>query len=398
MWPRPIILLGFLLLVALACANPPRAAVAFVDVKFDDKVAIWSLLLDQRYDRVIAITSGVGAHGEAAAELEEYLEAQNEIAKVRFPVNKIQILRGTNPLPKPPPHEKWWGGRSQKATTFAGDAALRRALHGYEVAVFQIAPTTPEQVQTVIKAADPGSIKTYFLLHGYNSRQSDMATQTNFLRSLRSWVIEQHPNAEVYLSSSFDSYPAKNGGKQPLESIAGMVPQRDVEQALRDPFWSSQLLRAYKQGYALAPFPITDQRQLDEMIYDARMHPLEHKDFRDLIVKYIQEKVVDYRASGQSEPPVVRRLRYTHVPEFTGGTTLELADANHIAAFHRFLDQRRASGMSVKNVVYPAGPHPEGATVDFVEANGSDHHGKMLQGADTGKDLEFIKQLARFAA
>ena len=90
------------------------------------------------------------------------------------------------------------------------------------------------------------------------------------------------------------------------------------------------------------------------------------------------------------------RLRYTLLPEFTGPSTSELADANHIAAFHRYLDgvaSGRGSGMYVKPVMYPAGPHPKDIKVPFEDA-GQEMHGMLLKGADRDLDLSYIKRLA----
>ena len=294
-------LIGLIVLIASVLADDRRVAVAFVDVKFDDKVAVWSLLLDQRYSKVVAITTGIDAHGKAAHELETYLEQQNAMANVRFDSNKIQVLAGSNGLGEPAPHEEWWKDGGTAEVDSASEARLQRALHGNKVRVFQIAPTHPELVQRVINAADPDSIDAYMLLHGYNSKQVNMEWQTYFLRNLRSWVLSRNPRAEVYFTSSFDSYAAKNGGKQLFSEISRMSPARDVEQAMRDPFWSRQLLRAYEKGLTPTPFVEQDAVKLDNIIYNARTQPEKYQAWRDHIANYIQNKVLGRHPPRRAE-------------------------------------------------------------------------------------------------
>lgn len=311
LWP---VLIGVFLSVASVCTD--NVAVAFVDVKFDDKAAIWSLLLDRRYDRVIAVTSGINEHGQAAQELHQYLERQNAMASIKFNPNKIEVLRGTNALQESAPHEKWWQGNPSLATDAADYGKLQRALHGSRVRVFQLAPTTPDQVRTLIDAADAGSIDSYMLLHGYNSRQINMEWQTYFLRNLRSWLVARDPHADVYFTTSFDSYAAKNGGKQLISDIHGMFPEKDLKQALQDPFWSRQLLKAHQEGLTSTPFPQQDVKKLDDLIYQARTQPEKYKAWRDYISHYIQNEVLAHHPETSGESRVLGRLRYTLLPEF----------------------------------------------------------------------------------
>ena len=110
MWFQPlsIIVFGFAIFATLANAAG-HVAVAFTDVKFDDKAAVWSLLLDRRYDKVVAIISGVNARGQAAWELHQYVGRQNRVPNVnRFDPNKLTILEGTNALGGAVSHEAWW--------------------------------------------------------------------------------------------------------------------------------------------------------------------------------------------------------------------------------------------------------------------------------------------------
>ncbi|SPO24609.1 uncharacterized protein UTRI_03878 [Ustilago trichophora] len=387
--PFPSLLVGLVLLIASVCAS--NVAVAFVDVKFDDKAAVWSLLLDRRYDKVIAITSGVNAHGQAAHELQSYLDRQNDMANVKFDSGKVQILEGSNVLRANAPHEAWWQGQPSMPLDTAERKVLRSALHGNRVRVFQIAPTDPEQVQMVINAADKGSIDSYMLLHGYNSRQVNMEWQTYFLRNLRKWLQAASPRAEVYFTTSFDSYAAKNGGKQPIEAIQHMFPDRDLDQAMKDPFWSTQLLRAYPR-YTNTEFAVTDKRMLDNIIFHARKYPNgKWKLWRDQIAEYVKG-VLDEHPDPRHDDVLLSRLRHTLLPEFTGPSTLELADANHVAAFHRHLDGD--TNMHWKPVAYPVGPHEAGQKVSFEDATNQELHGWMLKGADRDADLLHIKRLA----
>ncbi|GAC94015.1 hypothetical protein PHSY_001584 [Pseudozyma hubeiensis SY62] len=396
MWFQRVSLLALsvLLLSVAVRANPPTAAVAFVDVKLDDKAAVWSLLLDQRYSKVIAITTGINEHRRAAYELDQYVDRQNAMANVKFNKDKLEILQGSNPLPSSAPHEAWWGGQPGLRVAAADESTLRRRLHGYRVSVLQIAPTAPGQVQAVLDAADRGSIVSYMLLHGYNSRQASMRDQTSFLRNLRSWVKANNPNAEVYFTSSMDTYAAKNGGKQPYTAIQHMFPRQDLDQAMRDPFWSSQLLKAHKQeGLDIPEFPIQDQQQLDDIILQARTHPNHPNSaaWRNYITQYINTALAN-NPGRDTDNLVLTRLRHTHLPEFSGDATLELADAAHIAAFHRFQDG--GSNMHAEPVRFAAGPHAEGAKVDFSPATGNELHGYLVRGADRDEDLAYIKQLA----
>lgn len=395
MWLRPIstILIGFAILVTLVSADPPKAAIAFVDVKFDDKAAVWSLLLDHRYSKVIAVTTGVNDHGRAAFELDGYLNRQNAMANIQFDKNKLQILQGSNPLGKAAPHEAWWDGLARLRIAAADRSSLRRSLHGYHVSVFQIAPTAPEQVEAVLRAADPGSIDSYMLLHGYNSRQASMEAQTSFLRRLRTWVQANNPEAEVFFTSSMDTYAEKNGGKQPYSAIQHMFPRHDLDQAMQDPFWSSQLLRAHKQrDLNIAPFPVQDKEQLDSIIYYARTNP-EHPNsqlWRAAIRDYIWTALAN-NPGKEKDNLVLTRLLHTHLPEFTGDATLELADAAHIASFHRY--QAGGSGMQAEPIEFSAHAPAEGEKVRFFPAT-SELHGYLLRGANRDQDLAYIKYLA----
>lgn len=395
--PLPVILFGLLSLAALVWADRPLAAVAFVDVKFDDKAAVWSLLLDRRYSKVIAITSGVNAHGQAALELQQYLQRQNDMANVKFDMNKFEVMQGTNALAEAAPHERWWKGQPVTTVTEAYEASMRQRLHGYRVRVFQIAPTHPDQIQAVLQAADRGSVETYMLLHGYNSRQVNKEWETYFLRNLRSWVYGNNPQASVFFTSSADSYATGNGGKQPFTAIQHMFPEHDLDQAMKDPFWSGQLLRTHKLDVEnkIPAFPVQDQKQLDEIIYNARVHPNDpvSKQWREYLRKYI-ENALKYNPGKEDQIMTLWRLRNTHLPEFSGPTTLELADASHIAAFHRYMDGGRRSGMWTEPVAYPPGPHAEGKKVQFVPATQDELHGLLLKGANRDQDLAYIKRLA----
>lgn len=405
MWFRPVpaLLLGVLLCVAAVCANDDRkVAVALVDVKFDDKAAIWSLLLDPQYKRVVAITTGIEKHGEATWELKQYLARQNQMARVKFDPSKIEIFRGTNPLPKVPPHEVWWNENPKESTYEATEERLRAELHGNKVRVFQIAPTHPDIVQRIINAADPGSIDTYMLLHGYNSRQFNAEWMTYFMRNLRRWVRERNPRAEVYFTSSFASYEAMNGGKQPLAALEHVFPKYDIDQAVKDPFWSEQLLRVYNQGLMDRPFPAANRKELDNIILAARTRPEENEAWRAYIRDYINEVLARHPPELHKSNAALSRLKYTHLPEFTGTRplTLELADAAHVAAFHRYMagkERGRNTGMYTTPVEYPAGQHSDNSKVEFVPADESSMSGLLLKGADRDADLLHIKGLAGLA-
>ncbi|TKY89323.1 hypothetical protein EX895_001854 [Sporisorium graminicola] len=400
MWfhPIPMILCGLLVLAALASAKP-TVAVAFMDVKFDDKAAIWSLMLDDRYSRAIAITSGINAHKKAAQELYEYLGRQNimPIGK-RFDTNKLTILQGDNGLGKAAPHEEWWRNQRELRVAEATEATLRPLLRGNQVRVFQIAPTVPSQVKAVIEAADPGSIDSYMLLHGYNSRQINTEQQVSFLRSLQSELRDRNPMAYVTFTSSFDTYANKDGGKQPYTAIQHMFPKEDLDQAVKDPFWSGQILKAPSE-LKVGPFRVQDRAQLDSMIYHARMDPLKNKASRQQLLGYVQAGI----EAGPRQPQlknVLHRFENKLVQEFRGNNpvTLELADAAHIAAFHRHLDSiasPRPSGMELRPIKFGAGPYAENARIPFQQGSNWDNHGYLLTGADRDIDLDYIKRLAQ---
>ncbi|EST05120.1 hypothetical protein PSEUBRA_005379 [Kalmanozyma brasiliensis GHG001] len=395
MWFRslPLFLLAILGLALSAAANKPLAAVAFVDVKFDDKAAIWTLLLDPRYRKVVAITSGINAHDQAAYELYRYVHDQNNTPYRKVDMSKLEILQGTNALGRAAPHEEWWAGLPRWVVNAATEQTLVQGLHGYRLRIFQLAPTAPYQIEAVLQATQPGDVESFMLLHGYNSGQASKAQETAFLRSLRASVRAKNPQAEVFFTSSLDSYARGDGGKQPYAAIRHIFPQRDLDQAMRDPFWSRQLLRAHEAGVNIPPFPVQDKQQLDEIIYNARVHPEypTSAQWRRYMTDYIQSAL---RANPNADHMTLTRLKYTHLPEFSGAPTLELADASHVAAFHRYLDEGSRSGMHVHPVAYPPGPHEAGKRVGFVSAAGNELHGVLLKGADRDQDLEYIKRLA----
>ncbi|SAM82506.1 uncharacterized protein UBRO_04456 [Ustilago bromivora] len=401
MWLRPLstILLSSLFLFASVCAAE-RVAVAFVDVKFDDKAAIWSLMLDSRYDKVIAITEGINGHEKAAQELQDYLGRQNDIAKVRVNLRKLRMFSGSNVLGEPPKHESWWKTINGIFVAPAKADALREELNGNQVRIFQLAPTTEDDVQMVISSADPGSIETYMLLHGYNSRQGNMASQTRFLRNLRSWVIRNNPSAQVIFTSSMDSYAAKDGGKQPLTAIKHIFPQYDLKQAANDNFWARQLRKAYETRYTQEEFQIGSESDLEKRILEARVHPEQNEQFRANVRDYIRQVLDQYTPDQVERDVLLKRLKYTLLPEFTEATTLELADAIHVAAFHRYLDSMQqhgnghGSGLYTVPVHYPDGNHLETTVVPFQSATGKELHGLLLKGAHRDLDLGYIKRLA----
>ncbi|SOV03971.1 uncharacterized protein UDID_04456 [Ustilago sp. UG-2017a] len=400
MWLRPLstILLSSLFLFASVCAVK-RVAVAFVDVKFDDKAAVWSLMLDSRYDKVIAITEGINGHGKAAQELQDYLYRQNHIINVRVNLEKLRMFSGSNVLGKPPKHESWWKTINGIFVTPAKADALKEELNGNQVRIFQLAPTTEADVKMVIRSADTGSIETYMLLHGYNSRQEDMARQTRFLRNLRSLVIGNNPMAEVIFTSSMDSYATKDGGKQPLTAIEHIFPKYDLEQAANDNFWARQLSRAYETGRTQEKFLIESESDLEKKILEARMRPEQNEQFRVSVGEYISRVLNHYEPEQVESDLLLKRLKYTLLPEFTEATTLELADAIHVAAFHRYLDSKQHAnghdyGLHTIPVHYPDGNHHENTVVPFQSATGKELHGVLLKGANRDLDLSYIKRLA----
>ncbi|CDU26470.1 uncharacterized protein SPSC_06664 [Sporisorium scitamineum] len=399
MWFHPIhtILYGFLILAALVRAKD-TVAVAFVDVKFDDKVAVWSLLLDDRYSRVVAITSGINAHGQAAEELNEYLDRQNGFqGSKRFNKRKLTILQGTNGLGKKAPHEEWWNGKQGIQIPEANSANLQGLLHGSRVRIYQIAPARWDLVQTVINSADANSIDMYMLLHGYNSGQENVQVQRWFLQNLQSWVTQTNPNAKVYFTSSFDSYPDKGGGKQPYSAIVHMFPQEDLDQAVRDPFWRGQLRKA-ERDLNMPKISVTDD-QLDTAIYLARMEPAQNANWRNYLAEYVQE-TLNQNSHMEGTSKALDRYRHTLLPEFTGENpvTVELADAGHIAALHRYQDSLKRgpqTPMWMQYIKFDDGSNDPGEKIKMLQGNQWDHHGYLLQGANRDEDLKYIERLAK---
>ncbi|KAJ1026367.1 hypothetical protein NDA13_003748 [Ustilago tritici] len=355
-------------------------------------------MLDSRYDKVIAITEGIKEHEKAAQELQDYLDRQNDIANVRVNLGKLKMFSGSNVLGQPPGHESWWKTINGIFVAPAEADALQEELNGNKVRIFQLAPTTEADVQKVISSADPGSIETYMLLHGYNSRQENMARQTRFLRNLRSWVIGNNPSAQVIFTSSMDSYAAKDGGKQPLTAIKHIFPQYDLEQAANDNFWARKLKGVYESRLTDKKFPI--ESELEKKILEARMRPEQNEQFRASVRDYISGVLRQYNTEQVEGNVLLKRLKHTVLPEFTTAATLELADAIHVAAFHRYLDSMQQhgnghdSGLYTVPVHYPDGNHPENSAVPFQSATGKELHGLLLKGANRDLDLGYIKRLA----
>ncbi|CBQ73209.1 conserved hypothetical protein [Sporisorium reilianum SRZ2] len=393
--PIHTVLYGLLVLAAVVRAQP-TVAVAFTDVKFDDKAAIWSLLLNPKYEKVIAVTSGINDHWRAAQELSEYLDRQNSLPVGKhFDTRKLVILKGSNHQDQPAPHEVWWKDIPRMGIHEADAAHVQQALRGNRVAIFQIAPAPYELVKTVIGAADPSSIDTYMLLHGYNSGQVNKAWQRYFLQNLQGLVRDNNPQASVVFTSSFDSYADKGGGKQPYTAIQRMFPNHDLDQAIKDPFWSGQLRKAEKMGM---PAIDVNDKELEEIIYNVRMNPQTNIAWRDYLAQYVQE-TLDRNADQEATSKTLGRYRNTLLPEFTGNNpvTLELADAGHIAALHRYWDglrDRKATGMQLVPIKFLDGSDNPDDKIDMARSNRADNHGMLLVGADRDKDLRYIKQLA----
>ncbi len=251
----------------------------------------------------------------------------------------------------------------------------------------------------MINAADYGSIRSFMLLHGYNSRQMTNAQQTEFVQNLRRWVKARNPDSEVFFTTSFDSYASLKGGKQPLRDLETMFPAYDIDQAMKDPFWSRQLIRGQQLSGKPMPFDYGgDPKVLDDWIYQARRYPEQNAYFRGAIADYIRNDILADRHAGENNL-VMNRLRNTHLPEFEQPTTLELADANHVAAFHRALDHGQASGMHFEPTHYPSAPRRPGDAIKLepVEQRGGDMHALLLKNADVTHDLAWIQNLAHNA-
>lgn len=398
------------LLMGMASGMPPdkwatekrKVAVVFSDVKFDDKAAIWTLMLDPQYYRVLVITSGIDAHHTAATSLLEFFHAQGRSPTISLRVDKTKllILHGNNPLSDPAPHEVWYHGLQPTQFNDVSDLTLQAALHGKSVAVFQIAPTPLADVEAVLRNADPGSVKSVMLLHGYNSRQVTMAEQERFITSLRPLLKASNPRAEVYFTSTFASYPNKDGGKQPLQWVRSFFPRQEVEQALKDPFWSGQLIRGRRyisDPAVLSLLPLDNPAELDRLVFLARSDPSRHTAERQHIVTYVNA-VLEKIQPGHLDERLEGRYKHTFLPEFTGQTTVELADAAHIAMFHRFMADKQPSTIASLDVRYPHGVTDERANPAFETDFGFAliPHGKLIIGGRADLDRAWIEDLAHF--
>lgn len=404
-----------LLAAALACAllvglvggmlpdarvTKRKVAVVFSDVKFDDKVAIWSLMRDPQYQRVLVITSGIDAHHTATTSLLQFIRSQNlsPTYSLRVDRSKLTVLHGHNGLGVPAPHEVWYHGLQPTQFNDMTDVTLRAALEGKRVAIFQIAPTPLADVAAVLRNADRGSVQSLMLLHGYNTRQATMVAQEQFITSLRPMLKATNPLAEVYFTSSFASYPGKDGGKHPLGWVRAVFPPAEVEQALKDPFWSQQLIRGRRyisDPDILSLLPLDNPAELDAMVYLARSDPAHHQAERRRIFQYVVA-VLEKIHPGHLDERLEGRLQNTFAPEFLGETTVELADAGHIALFHRYMAGEQPPRITSIPVRFPLGVTDARANPAF-EMDFASHltpHGKLLLGGSTALDRAWIEALA----
>ena len=202
----------------------------------------------------------------------------------------------------------------------------------------------------------------------------------------------------VIFTSSFDSYVGKNGGKQPYESLKGLFPQHDLDQAMKDPFWADQLLKGHlEQNVRIPKFFVQDKERLNDIIYRARTEPNagESPRWREVIRDHV-EKALRWNTQGVDQNQRLSRYAYTLLPEFTGPPTLELADAAHIAAVHRHLDgltNNVHTGMWVQPIRFTP-PEREGGKIKIEGTTLQDSHGYLLKDANRDADLDFIKRLA----
>jgi hypothetical protein len=374
-----------------------KVAVVFSDVKFDDKAAVWSLLADPQYQRVVVVTSGINKHRNAAQELVNFVDRQNENLGSRNLKDKLKLIEGGNPLGMEAPHEVWYNGVPAMQIPRLNARDMHRELAGKKVAIFQIAPAQLDDVKLVIDSADHGTVQSLMLLHGYNSRQADMAAQERFLLQLRPLVKRNNPEGEVYFTSSFQSYAAKDGGKQPLQWVAQRFAPYDVDQAMRDPFWSQQI-RAGSQflpaGHQ-SPLPLHDREGLDRYIFEARRDPTRYAARRHAIYHHVDAILNSMSAEQKQERArLVGRLENTFKPEFGGaGTTIEMADAAHIAHFHRAQAANGAGGVWAR---YERGVTAPGAAAGFQQVTHPAHaDGVLLQGGHTALDRAWIDGLVR---
>ncbi|PWY99562.1 hypothetical protein BCV70DRAFT_201132 [Testicularia cyperi] len=377
-----------------------KVAVVFSDVKFDDKAAVWTLLKDPQYDAVVTVMQGINDQERAAKALLDFVGRMNSIpvAGARVDPSKLRLLAGSNVLGIDAPHEVWYRGGGTVDLAPMTPTELRPILAGKHVAIFQLAPTLSSDVEAVVETADKGSIDSLMLLHGYNSRQANMQAQERFLVKLRALVKSNNPSGEVYFTSSGQSYAAKNGGKHPYDWVKQRFPAPDVEQAIQDPFWARQLERSAEvlEKAGMHSFLPSDAKEISKWVYLARKDPAQYLYYREQIVKQVETTLQVIAQLPEQERAKYGalhfRLQNTLLPEFSEGTTIELADAGHVALFHRAMaGDRRIERVPV---YYPSGHYEPGAAVGFKKAlDPQQAHGMLLQGASTELDREWIEAL-----
>lgn len=356
----------------VAVAAQPRAAVVFTDVKLDDKVGIDHLSCIGIYDHVTAVITGVKDTQRAHSDLRDFLNSMELLRAASVKCSPVFVLGVESMNEKPVPHEVNFIGDGIPVPSFVDN------INGWFqsstiVDIYQIAPTPKIYVATV---ADVNHVQVgrYHLVHGYNSKQwddngkeSDVA-QGEFLHNLTKYIRSKHENPAVVFTNNFASFePAGAGSSQLYSDVKPFLPEDHLEAALNDPFHTKKLLEVQKALHdfgisidaTLFPDPESYGRDLQPtkeylqaLVLEARKNEpgTQGQILRQHFINYIDESVKALERVEGCDTKMLLRVKTHVLGAFRKPLSVELCDANHIAAVVDIMEERNTiSGMCKAN-------------------------------------------------
>ncbi|KAK1979533.1 hypothetical protein LZ30DRAFT_751357 [Colletotrichum cereale] len=395
----------------------------------DDKAGVATALLKRdplnpekpMYDRVILVFTGVKYRGRVAMGMQDYLkraEQHNPPLPDDWRERTSWLQTKTNVLGQEMPHERWYHNLSNKKLQVATGQNLAKkvAKAGQQATVdfYHIAPCEDADVWSFIEATP--NVRLYHLFFGYNSRQGQVTTnlspqeklalsekQVQFHETLQDRLTARNPKAKLIFTQNAVSFSDSGGGSQDLEWSKKYFPWKDLTMALQDPFWTSNIMKANKYANATTQL-VGLPTSISDPDHEAFMNEVvEARTTATALRKRILTMLKSAAESDQYKKDDERgfsRLGGVLIKEFSGDPrpTVELGDANHMAAVMQYLDTQADSNAVTDMKLLPAVCHSQTdpsqpPLVTAGEEGGSHKKGFVLTGVSLAKTTKFLEAL-----
>lgn len=220
----------------MSSTNFDTTLVAFMDNKLDDKVALWYLFKYGNYAKYVVVLSNIVDMNAACMDLRDFMR------KMGLPADSIVVLAG-HLSKKLAPHEKTFLSPTAKEAPINGNFGdIYEHVKG-KINVLQSAPTPKKYI---IDLVNMSVIKSFHLIHGFNSEQlgadpKDTPGLTlEWLKSIQNTIQAKHAEAKIRFTNNFASFEGRSGAQQPYNTMKALLPLSHLEAALRDPFVGNQ--------------------------------------------------------------------------------------------------------------------------------------------------------------